>query len=56
MVNTHQLRELVQNFAFLSRPSNADASAQCTVQDINKVVQNVAALFNAFIDEMEKDE
>lgn len=55
-VNTEKLRELIKDFKFRSRPSNGISTAPCTVQDINNVVSNVAALLTAFVDEFEQSE
>lgn len=54
MANLNNLREQVKQFVFSSKPSNADSSASCTVNDVNSIVNNLAELLNSFIDELEE--
>lgn len=55
MKNLNNLREQVENFAFCSKPSNANSSAPCTVGDMNNLIKNVKELLNSFIDELEEE-
>lgn len=56
MPDTAKLHKLVSKFESDSRPRNADRSAPCTVGDIKNVVENLAKVLNAFVDEMEDSE
>lgn len=55
-VDTQKLRRLIKDFKFHTRPSNGMSTAPCTVQDINKVIDNVAKVLTAFVDELEHAE
>jgi hypothetical protein len=55
VVDTDKLRNLVYQFSFYSKPSSGDSSAPCTVGDINRVVDKVSNVLNAFVDELEKN-
>ena len=52
-IDTRSLRESVKNFKFYGGPSNSSDSAPATVKDVKDVVDDVAALLNEFIDELE---
>jgi len=54
LIDTDKLRKVVHHFKFYSKPTSGSSSDPCTVGDIKKVVDNVAALFDTFIDELEK--
>jgi hypothetical protein len=53
MVNTNKLKSAIDNFTFYSRPSSTSSNTPCTVGDVNKVINNLAELFNTFVDELE---
>lgn len=52
-IDTGRLREAVKDFKFHGGPTNSSASAPATVKDVKDVVDDVAALLNEFIDELE---
>lgn len=56
MADTEKLRYLIRNFAFYSRPSSATGSTPCTVQDINRVIDNLQKVLSAIVDEMDETE
>lgn len=56
MVDTENLRNLVEQFRFSSNPSNADSSAPCTVGDVRRVVKNIADVLDALINELEENQ
>lgn len=56
MVDTEKLRKAISNFEFYSKPSSGTGSDPCTVEDINKVIKNVANMLYTFVDELEKEE
>ncbi|MDN0033280.1 hypothetical protein QVN85_10230 [Oscillibacter valericigenes] len=55
-MDTAKLRNAIRDFAFYSKPSNGDGSAQCTVRDINKVIENLTKVLTTFVDELESEE
>ena len=52
-IDTGSLREAVKKFKFYGGPSNSSGSAPATVKDVKDVVDDVAALLNEFINELE---
>ena len=52
MVDTQRLFQEINDFAFYSKPSNTDPSALCTVEDINKVINNLTRVLTAFAEEL----
>ena len=54
MADTDRLRQLIQRFEFYSRPSSANGSSPCTVDDLNKLISNLSKLLKAFVDELEE--
>lgn len=56
MADTQGLYRLIEEFAFHSKPSNASGSTPCTVQDINRVIDNLKKVLIAIVDEMETSE
>lgn len=52
-IDTQALRQAINDFAFYSRPSNADSSRPCTNKDLNKVINKLTELLNVFVDELE---
>ena len=52
-IDTGRLREAVKDFKFHGEPTNSSGSAPATVKDVKDVVDDVAALLNEFIDELE---
>lgn len=50
-IDTIKLHEAVYRFVALSR--SCDSSKPCTNHELNNVVNNLAELFNTFIDELE---
>ena len=53
-IDTEKLRKLIKNFKFYSTPSDGMQSHPCTIKDINAVIDNVAKVLNAFVDELEE--
>ena len=53
-INTEKLRKAIQHYKFVSKPSNGNPSATCSIADVEKVIKNTAALFEQFIEELEK--
>ncbi|SDD88477.1 hypothetical protein [Sporomusa acidovorans] len=56
MVDTQKLRHLIKNFEFYSSPTSANSSAPATVEDINKLIKNTAAVLYSFVNELEKED
>lgn len=56
MADVEKLRYLVRDFAFRSKPSSATGSTPCTVQDINRVIDNLQKVLFAIVDEMDETE
>lgn len=55
-IDTQKLRQAVQDFKFYSHPSSATYGTPATVDDINCVIDGVAKVLNAFIQELEQSE
>lgn len=55
MIDTNALRNAVETFSFYAKPSNGSSSEPCTVGDINKLITEISNVFNAFIEELEKE-
>ncbi len=55
MADTQKLRKMIRDFKFYSSPSNADGSGKCEIKDLNNMVDKLAKVLNAFVDEMEAD-
>lgn len=56
MADVEKLRYLVRDFAFRSKPSSATGSTPCTVQDINRLIDNLQKVLSAIVDEMGETE
>ena len=56
MIDTQRLRRLVRNFKFYARQSNTNESSNCTVKDLNNVVNNLANVLELFIEEIENSQ
>lgn len=56
LVDTEKLRRMVKDFAFYSRPTSATGSTPCTVQDLNRVIDNLQKVLYAMVAEMEENE
>lgn len=56
MVDTERLRRMIKDFAFHSRPTSATGSTPCTVQDLNRVIDNLQKVLYAMVSEMEENE
>lgn len=56
MVDTEKLRRMVKDFAFHSRPTSATGSTPCTVQDLNRVIDNLQKVLYAMVAEIEENE
>ena len=54
IINTEKLRKAIQHYKFASKPSNGNPSATCSIADVEKVIKNTAALFEQFVEELEK--
>ena len=52
-IDTEKMRKIVSSFQFYSGPSDGNSSAVATVGDVNKVIQHVAKMMTAFINELE---
>lgn len=55
-IDTQKLRQIVQDFKYHARPSNATCGAPATVDDINRVIDSVSKALVAFIREIETAE
>lgn len=53
MIDTQKLRKLVNSYELHTHPSSASGGSPATVEDINKVVRETAAVLRAFIKELE---
>lgn len=53
MIDTHRLREAVRLFEFYSKPSSTNGNTPATVDDINRVIQNISKLICEFVAEIE---
>ncbi len=47
------LKKAVRDFEFYSKPSSGNGSDTATVEDINRVVKNAAAVLKAIVQELE---
>ncbi|WP_154658791.1 hypothetical protein [Agathobaculum desmolans] len=54
-MDADKLRQMVRVFSFHSQPSSGIGSTPCTVDDINKVIENATKVFNAIIDELDEN-
>ena len=54
MFDAEMLKNMVMQYEISSKPMSATPSAPATVDDLNKVVNNTAQLFYAFIEQLEK--
>lgn len=52
-IDTQKLNQAVSNYKLYSRPSDGTGSNPCTINDINKVVDNTTKILRAFIEELE---
>ncbi len=55
MVDTEDLRKAVRNFQFRASPSSGTGSSPCTVDDMNRLIDQIAKVLNTFIHELEND-
>lgn len=56
LIDSNVLRKAIEDFQFRSKPSNGDSSANCTIEDINKVINQIADTMTIFVDEIEKSQ
>lgn len=55
MVDINALRQAIREFEVNSRPSSSDYSKPATVQDIHKLIRNLAKTLNQIVDAMDED-
>ena len=55
-IDTQKLRQAIRDFKFYSRPSSATLGTPADVDDINRVIDGVTKVLNAFVQELEKNE
>lgn len=55
-IDTETLRQAIRHFERRSRPSNATHGVPATVDDVNRVIDEVAKVLNTFVQELEKTE
>lgn len=56
MIDTDSMLRGVQNFSEASRPLNATNDAPCTVEDIQRVINNASAALSLFVEEIRKSQ
>lgn len=56
MIDTERLTKAIRNFEFYAKPSNANGSAPCTIDDLKDVISEVAKVLKVFVDEIDKDQ
>lgn len=56
MVDTKALSKAIKDFEYWSKPSSGDGNTPATVDDINKLIKNTAAVLRTFVSELESSD